>query len=341
MTNREGELRVSGMDREISLPASVFVGTAIILVAQTFLFLDASARDWAVAPHDDIPQPEGLLGAWGRWVAEKMTAICWTGVLFVAEGCLALETRQLALETRQEDSDPGSPVRERPLRFALCFLASIPIWLTFDWINFTYMGAWDYHGLPENPVENYAGYFFAFGAICPAMFLAARGYQRLGLRRLVSRPLPMGGRTRAACVAIGAGFLAFPILVAGPSGTLTLWLAWILVLDPINHRFGAPSVIEDLQRGRPGRPVALMASGLTCGLLWEFWNYWAVTKWTYHLPFLGPLEAYRYFEMPVVGLLGFAPFAIECWVMFQTVVLVVRGLGLRRIEPLPDEESII
>lgn len=60
-----------------------------------------------------------------------------------------------------------------------------------------------------------------------------------------------------------------------------------------------------------------MLGGLICGLLWEFWNYWALAKWTYHLPFLGSWQRYRYFEMPLPGLIGFAGFGVEFWVMWQ------------------------
>jgi hypothetical protein len=78
---------------------------------------------------------------------------------------------------------------------------------------------------------------------------------------------------------------------------------------------------------------------LVGGLLWEFWNYAAVAKWTYNLPFLGPLERLRYFEMPLPGLLGFPPFAIECWAAFQTIAWAWgRVKRLPPVEPLgPDE----
>jgi hypothetical protein len=83
-----------------------------------------------------------------------------------------------------------------------------------------------------------------------------------------------------------------------------------------------------------------MLAGLVCGLLWEFWNYWAAAKWTYNLPFLGSLEHVRYFEMPVLGLLGFLPFGPSCWVMFQLVVAIAGRLGLR-VEPLPSDDSLL
>jgi hypothetical protein len=47
-------------------------------------------------------------------------------------------------------------------------------------------------------------------------------------------------------------------------------------------------------------------------VLWEFWNYWALAKWTYTVPYLDHLKV---FEMPVLGYLGFPPFVLECYAM--------------------------
>jgi hypothetical protein len=58
----------------------------------------------------------------------------------------------------------------------------------------------------------------------------------------------------------------------------------------------------------------LLVAGAACGVLWEFWNYWATTRWTYTVPYVGHLKV---FEMPVLGYLGFPPFALECYAMFH------------------------
>jgi hypothetical protein len=71
--------------------------------------------------------------------------------------------------------------------------------------------------------------------------------------------------------------------------------------------------------------------------LWEFWNYWALAKWVYDLPFLGSWQHVKYFEMPMIGLIGFIPFGIECWIMWQLMRIPLDGL----VEPLPDEKSLL
>ena len=64
-------------------------------------------------------------------------------------------------------------------------------------------------------------------------------------------------------------------------------------------------------------------TGIVCGVLWEFWNYWAIGKWQYLITFAGP----KLFEMPVPGYLGFPAFAFECCTMYVFVRLALTKLG--------------
>jgi len=97
-----------------------------------------------------------------------------------------------------------------------------------------------------------------------------------------------------------------------------VWLGFLFLLDPINARLGGPSLANDRNR-----TINLLVSGLLCGVLWEFWNYWSGAKWHYTVPIM---ERVKIFEMPLPGYLGFPPFALECFVMFTTVRLMFRRL---------------
>ncbi|MFA7236886.1 MAG: hypothetical protein WC058_08480 [Phycisphaeraceae bacterium] len=134
-------------------------------------------------------------------------------------------------------------------------------------------------------------------------------------------------RALPSSMVMGAGWVVFSILIRNPISNFTLWAAPLFLLDPINAWRGRPSILRDWMNGRWGRTISLMAGGLTCGLLWEFWNYFAVAKWIYVLPFLGPLEQVRWFEMPVIGLIGFLPFGPTCWVMMQSFPLLMPGVA--------------
>lgn len=319
-------------------PVTLFLGLGLIIGCEILLAIDVTRREAAVLKSQAevalLPTPDSALQSLARRVAIDMTPLCWVGYLLVADGLLAGFRRRSA-------SQPGSPLRTRPRRFAFAFVTSVGVWLFFDWVNFSFIHAWTYHGLPTNLPHEYVAKFIAFGAISPAIFLTAELYQQLGLRRVRLPALRIGQAWRVGAFVAGLGLLVFPFVVQQPIGCLTLWVSLIFVLDPVNAWAGAPSLLRDWQAGRWGRTVALMAGGATCGILWEFWNYWAIAKWTYDLPFLGPLESYRAFEMPWPGFVGFLPFALECWVAFQAFVVGARALGLRFVEPLPDHDAVV
>jgi hypothetical protein len=321
------------------LPITFWLGAGLILACEVLLAADVRGRGVAVLPappHEAVLAPQGAVGHLARWVAINMTPLCWVGFLLLADGLLA---------GRRGRAGPGSPARTRCRRFAVCFVTSVGVWLFFDWVNFFYIHAWSYHGLQWlSPAHVIIAKFVAFGAISPAMFMAAEGYQRLGLRRVRGPALALGRPGQVAMFVVGVAALILPFVVRDPVACFALWVSLVLVFDPLNHWLGrgrTPTLIADWQAGRWGRTLALMLAGLTCGFLWEFWNYWAGAKWTYDLTFLGPLERSRLFEMPWPGFGGFLPFALECWVIFQTILLVMTGLRLRFFEPLPDDDAVL
>ncbi len=362
-------------------PLTFWLGLAIIAACEALLFADYFWRGQIIVPDAPLPEPVGLIQHLARFVARHMAPLVWCGYLLAIEGALEWLARR-----RREHSC----VRRRPWLFLAAYLTSVPVWCYWDWINFYLMDAWRYFGLADHVAERYWGYFLAFAAISPAMFLAAQLFQKLGLRRWVTATGERAAmNTLLICVAIaaglgltvrllwqghpdhtfgldpwtsaallfvpglvmlawkrcvfsvaagfGAGWLIYSWAIGDPAGNFVMWAAPWFLLDPINHRFAKPSIFQDWRAGRWGRTVSLALGGLLCGLLWEFWNYWAVAKWIYVLPFLGPLEHVKYFEMPAVGLVGFMPFGPACWVMFQTLLLLMPGVT----EPLADHDDVL
>jgi hypothetical protein len=310
----------------------IIIGAAIIVFCEAMLFTDvAISHRGAIHTHAEIEAlhvkspPATRLALLARWTAENMTAIVWIGYVILLEGVLAAQQR-------------GSPARRRPHHFAMLWLASIVIWCVFDWINFYSIRAWRYIGMPPGDWERYVGYFFAFGAIVPGMLMSGQVLLNIGAFNWArSRPWRLPHAATVVILLIGLAMFIWPLVHGDPITNLTLWTSLVFLLDPINLWLGRPSMLRDWQNGWYGRTIAAFAGGLTCGLLWEFWNYWALTKWTYHLPFLGAAEHVRYFEMPVIGLIGFIPFGIECWIMWQTMRIPLDGL----VEPLPDERTLL
>lgn len=245
-------------------------------------------------------------------VGRYLTPLCWTGFILAVDGLLAARGR--------------SWLAERPRELLLMALISVPCWALFEWYDrprFWLAGDlelwWHYTGLPPWP-ERGLGYLWSFATITPAVLLLAEL-----LEPAVGRVTGPGNGGKAprellwAAACTGLVLAAVPLLWPSPYFAADVWLAWPLLVDPVNRLAGRPSLVADLEMGRRSRPVALIASGLTCGVLWEAWNVLATARWTYTVPFLGELKL---FEMPVLGFLGFAPFALAVFALYA----LLRGL---------------
>jgi hypothetical protein len=208
-------------------------------------------------------------------------------------------------------------------RAELLFVAfvSVPLWVVFELYNKYSIHNWHYVGLPDVPLLRYAGYAWAFATIWPAIFETGELVSSVRDRRAPEgravAPVPQRlGITGWLSVAVGTLMLATPLLYPSPYLAAAVFLGFTLLLDPLNARAGAESILGDVRAGRTGRLVNLLAAGLICGLVWESWNYWAGGKWVYTVPILPNLKL---FEMPLVGYSGFPPFAVECFVMYVAV----------------------
>jgi len=115
--------------------------------------------------------------------------------------------------------------------------------------------------------------------------------------------------------------LLWPIVWPSRYLAAPVWLGFIFLLDPINAWLDAPSLFARTRAGNRDLLINLMASGLLCGLLWEFWNYWSRAKWHYTVPIM---EHVKLFEMPLPGFLGFPAFALECFTMYVFVRQLAR-----------------
>jgi hypothetical protein len=251
------------------------------------------------------------------------TPIAWTGFILFADS--------IVYRARGH-----SWIRSAPGEFALLALASIPLWIVFEGFN-QVIRNWYYTGVPENFWLRQFGFAWSFATIWPAIFegadlvavLRAGGAGGAGRAGKSVAALPASPALPALAITIGAAMLALPFAVPSEVAqymAAPVWLGFIFLLDPINRRLGAESLAGDLHAGRTDRIVNLALSGVLCGVLWEFWNYWARAKWHYSVPIM---EHLKIFEMPVPGYLGFPAFAFECFTMYVFVRRMFTKLGRR------------
>ena len=183
--------------------------------------------------------------------------------------------------------------------------ASVAFWCMFELFNLR-MQNWFYINMPSRPAPfRFGSYFLAFGTVIPGILLTKEQLVRLLPEVRISRPSK--GAYRAYAIPLGllclVLSLAFPRYLFGLS-----WVFLIFIIDGYNYRKGYRSFMADIEQGSLRQLLAAGLAGMVCGLLWEFWNYWSITKWVYTVPFF---EQGKVFEMPAPGYIGFALFGLE------------------------------
>lgn len=250
---------------------------------------------------------EVLLFSGNQLVGGWFTPIVWTGyILFVDALVFRFRGRSLLMTDR--------------LEFLIVAIFSIAVWWLCEFYNAPRFWKSDlelwrhYHNLTPNPYVRRIGYDWAFATIFPAMFETAELFSvTIFKRQSRYRSIKFSKGLLRVSAVLGLVGCVVPLIYPSEWFAPIIWLAFIFLVDPLNALRGYPSISNDLARGDWRRLLSLLAAGLICGFLWEFWNYWALAKWTYTVPFFGNIKL---FEMPVLGFLGFPPFAVECWVIY-------------------------
>jgi hypothetical protein len=183
-------------------------------------------------------------------------------------------------------------------------------------------------GVPANPWARDWAYLWSFATIFPGIFETADVLDGLALfRRARVHTAAIPPFQLAISFLLGIAFLAVPPLHDPAFARYTfafVWVGFVLLLEPINRLLGAPSLYREWEKGNPRPTLLLLTAGGICGLLWEFWNYWAAAGWRYTVPWPLDFRVY-YFRMPVLGLLGFPAFALESYAMYHFLRRMLGG----------------
>lgn len=256
------------------------------------------------------------------FVAVWLTPIMWTGYILAADAFLYRRKGSSWLTTRRRE-------------FPLVLLLSVGVWLLFEVLNFHILN-WSYHSVPANPIVRDFAYFWSFATIMPGVFITSE---------IISTFIPTrylhNHQIRSDEVFIGAGWLWFlcgllmvviPLLLPTPIASYlfgSVWIGFILLIDPINDQMGAPSFRRMLRERTYWPILSLLAGGLVCGFLWEAWNFQALQygggHWLYLVPELLRIFGLHYGKMPLLGMLGFPPFALELFTMYHFLRKILDG----------------
>ena len=265
----------------VSMRSHGWVGLGIMVISEILLF-------------------EGV-----SFVASYFTPLVWTGYILFMDALLCRLTGT-------------SLILDRTSEFFVLLPLSVGFWLIFEFYNL-FVQNWHYVGLPSQFGWRMLGYSWAFATIWPAILATAEVLRHWLMSEAKIEPRKIGNKILITSVLLGLFCLILPLAsppwlakyLAGP-----VWVGFIFFLDPLNYWMGRRSLFRDLEKGDLRTLYSLLLSGAVCGILWEFWNYWAGAKWHYTVPILGGVKV---FEMPVLGYLGFPPFALECYTMYSFV----------------------
>lgn len=209
------------------------------------------------------------------------------------------------------------------------FALSAIFWWTFEFFNRSIQD-WSYTGVGPLGDLRYLFGSIAFSTVLPALFETFELIRSIHLfdNKTLHKKYKITKNYLHFMMIAGAFCFVAPVLLPEFAFPL-VWLSFYLILDPINYLHNQPSILGHLKDGKLATPLSLLLSGIILGFLWEFWNYWAVIKWTYDLPYVGFLKV---FEMPILGYLGYFPFALELYAMYW----FVRSLFVKKEHLLAD-----
>jgi len=257
-------------------------------------------------------------------ITTYFTPIAWTSYLLVVDAAV------FALRGR-------SRLRSTPREFAFMALWSVPLWLIFEAYNW-HLQNWMYVGMPEALWQQALGSLWSFATIIPALFETTDLLMALGLfEKASARGWRFWLGRHNLMVVIGVLCLSIPLTLPTEAAAYLfalVWLGFIFLLEPVNLARGHDSLLRDVRKNRGQRLYCLMAAGLVCGLLWEFWNYWAGGRWVYIFPMM---QDWKVFEMPLPGYLGFPFFALEVFALYHFVAGEVERL--RKPQLAPDKKK--
>ena len=274
-------------------PRYAWAGIALGLLAQILLFLNV------------------------RFAAVWLTPLMWTAYILSADGWLALKTGRSWLTSRRRE-------------FPLVALLSIAIWLIFEAYNF-HLQNWLYGGVPPSPILRDLAYLWSFATILPGVFLTSELLEQRLPPTLTLQRLP-GWIQGWPAFLLGAAMITVPLALPVPLARYSfasVWLGFIFLLEPVNARLGAGSLGRLIKEGNGRRVLALLIGGFLCGLLWEAWNYQAFLArgghWIYTIPDALRVFGLHYGKMPVLGMFGFPPFALELYALYHLLRTLLEG----------------
>lgn len=224
----------------------------------------------------------------------------WTGFILIMNGLCVKRSGH-------------SPLTDHFWPYLATFPASSLFWWFFEYLN-RYVWNWYYQGVGQLGAFEYTFYAtICFASVLPAVAAVAAwlhtfpafsddAYSGMARVNLRSPGWSVFLGVMSAVGLVGIVFLpeyAYPLL----------WISPLMVFVLVQNLLKEPSVLDSFAKGNWSVFFRFALAALVCGLCWETWNYYAVAKWVYAVPWV---HRFQVWEMPFMGFAGYLPFGVEC-----------------------------
>ena len=206
-----------------------------------------------------------------------------------------------------------SPMTDHPWAYAATFPASSLFWWFFEYLN-RYVWNWYYLGIANIGAIEYTVYAtVCFASVLPGVCSVAAFLHTF--RPFADEHYADMGRVnlrgwRAVSVLAFVAALGLTGIVFFPHYAYPLlWLSPLMVFLLVQVALKEPCALDCLAVGNWAVVLRFSLAALICGFCWETWNYYALAKWVYAVPFV---HRFQIWEMPLMGFAGYLPFGLEC-----------------------------
>ena len=212
----------------------------------------------------------------------------------------------------------SSLISRNVFAYIALFIISFPFWWLFEALN-EKTEYWHYtHRDQFSDLQYFILASISFSTVLPAVFGTSELVSSFFRWKEPKRWILLGGRMWQQIIFFVCGWIMLAVVITLPEyGAPFLWMSLYFIVDPLNVWLGHRSLLEYTSKGN-WRPVwVLWIASLICGFYWEMWNYYASPKWFYTVP---GVDFWHIFEMPLLGYLGYLPFALELFAMYHFII---------------------
>lgn len=210
---------------------------------------------------------------------------------------------------------------DRPRFCGKLFLLSAGFWWVFEYLN-QFVKNWHYVNLPETSYFHYVFHTsLAFSTVLPAVLST---YEWLATIPRLTKPfenwhsLPWVTSHAAGWVLFALGSLGLGLIGIWPTILFPLlWLSPLCLLLGIQCIRKEKTCFHGLGQGNWRSVILSALAALVCGFWWEFWNVYSLVHWEYTIPYV---QAFKIFEMPILGYAGYLPFGLTCLAIAEWIL---------------------